>query len=111
MRILVSLEKLQTWLKNSNKFKPPLDIDQTADEFIQNLKKLKEIAKKTTGNPGDTVNEISMLLGKMEISLVELANRFNLNIDNLLRDKFKLLDSGSKTPPKHPVTIEKGPET
>ncbi len=87
----MSIEKLQTWLKNSNKFKPPLDVDSAVEEFIQNLKKLKEVARRATV---DSRDEISTLLGKMLISTVEVANKFDLNIDTLLKDKFKLLDAG-----------------
>ncbi len=100
----MSIEKLQTWLKNSNKFKPALDMDKIVDEFIQNLKKLKEDARRATAGNKD---EISTLLGKMLISIVEIANKFDLNIDTLLKDKFKLLDAGASGAPKHPLPPRK----
>ncbi len=102
----MSIEKLQTWLKNSNKFKPPLDMDKAVDESIQNLKKLKEDARRATA---DNKDEISTLLGKMLISIVEIANKFDLNIDTLLKDKFKLLDVGGGTGKFVPVDRKKVP--
>ncbi len=100
----MSIEKLQTWLKNSNKFKPPLDMNNAVEVFIQNLKKLKEVANRAMS---DSRDEISTLLGKMVISLVEFANKFDLNIDTLLKDKFKLLDGGASGAPKNPLPPRK----
>ncbi len=98
----MSIEKLQTWLKNSNKFKAPLDLNNAVEGFIQNLKKLKEMAPKA-----DNKDEVSTLLGKMIISIVEIANKFDLNIDTLLKDKFKLLDGGAAGAPKNPLPPRK----
>ncbi len=79
-------------------------MDKIVDEFIQNLKKLKEDARRATAGNKD---EISTLLGKMLISIVEIANKFDLNIDTLLKDKFKLLDAGASGAPKHPLPPRK----
>ena len=100
----MSFEKLQRWLKNYNKFKAPLDVDLTVDDCIRNLQKIKEVSKT---NPEDHTEELSISLGKVQNSLLELANLFNLNLDVMLRDKFKFLDSGSANAPKHAVTVQK----
>ncbi|OLS14787.1 MAG: hypothetical protein RBG13Loki_1546 [Promethearchaeota archaeon CR_4] len=65
---------------------------------------MKEVGKK---KPEDHTEELSLALGKVQNNLLELANQFNLNLDVILRDKFKFLDSGSSNTNKSTVTVHK----
>jgi hypothetical protein len=87
----VSFEKLQVWLKNKNKFNPPLDLGDAVTEFTNDLAQFKDLASEDIDMHKDL---LVTLLGKCQMKLLEFCNYIDVRMDQLLKEKFNLLDSG-----------------
>ncbi|HMF31326.1 MAG TPA: hypothetical protein VKK79_07930 [Candidatus Lokiarchaeia archaeon] len=87
----MSFEKLQVWLKNKDKFNPPLDLDDAVEEIYKNLTQFKDLANEDVETHKDL---LITLLGKTQMKLLEFCNQIDVDMDQILKDKFKLLDSG-----------------
>ena len=78
-------------MKNKNKFNPPLDLDDAVAEFTKILAQFKDLATEDA----ETHKELlTTLLGQMELKLLEFCNHVDVKMDQILKQKFNLLDSG-----------------